>query len=59
MTRAYGRAAAPVVAIVGYASIPLSILFDLAWGVRPGVDEAAGSLLMIVAGVMLVRGRGS
>lgn len=58
MTRAYGRAAAPVVAIVAYASIPLSILLDLAWGVRPGVDEAVGSLLMIVAGVMLVRGRG-
>jgi drug/metabolite transporter (DMT)-like permease len=58
MTRAYGRAAAPVVAIVAYASIPLSILLDLAWGVRPGIDEAVGSLLMIVAGVMLVRGRG-
>jgi drug/metabolite transporter (DMT)-like permease len=57
MTRAYGRAAAPIVAMVAYASIPLSILFDLAWGVRPGVDEAVGSLLMIVAGVMLVRGR--
>jgi drug/metabolite transporter (DMT)-like permease len=57
MTRAYGRAAAPVVAIVAYASIPLSILLDLAWGVRPGIDEAVGSLLMIVAGVMLVRGR--
>jgi drug/metabolite transporter (DMT)-like permease len=57
MTRAYGRAAAPVVAMVAYASIPISILFDLAWGVRPGVDEALGSLLMIVAGVMLVRGR--
>lgn len=58
MTRAYGRAAAPVVAIVAYASIPLSILFDLAWGVRPGADEAAGSLLMMVAGVLLVRRRG-
>lgn len=58
MTRAYGRAAAPVVAIIAYASIPLSILLDLAWGVRPGVDEAAGSLLMLVAGVLLVRGRG-
>ena len=58
MTRAYGRAAAPVVAMVAYASIPLSILLDLAWGVEPGFDEAAGSLLMIVAGVLLVRSRG-
>jgi drug/metabolite transporter (DMT)-like permease len=58
MTRAYGRAAAPVVAIVAYASIPLSILLDLAWGVQPGIDEALGSLLMVVAGVMLVRSRG-
>lgn len=58
MTRAYGRAAAPMVAMVAYASIPLSILLDLAWGVRPGIDEAVGSLLMIVAGVMLVRSRG-
>lgn len=57
MTRAYGRAAAPVVAIVAYASIPASILLDLAWGVRPGLDEAVGSLLMIAAGVVLVRGR--
>jgi drug/metabolite transporter (DMT)-like permease len=57
MTRAYGRAAAPVVAMVAYASIPLSIVLDLAWGVRPGLDEALGSLLMIVAGVMLVRSR--
>lgn len=59
MTRAYGRAAAPVVAIVAYASIPLSIVLDLAWGVRPGLDDALGSLLMVVAGAVLVRGRGS
>jgi drug/metabolite transporter (DMT)-like permease len=58
MTRAYSRAAAPVVAMVAYASIPLSILLDLAWGVQPGFDEALGSLLMIVAGVLLVRSRG-
>lgn len=58
MTRAYGRAAAPVVAMVAYASIPLSILLDLAWGVVPGVEETAGSLLVIAAGFMLVRSRG-
>lgn len=55
MTRAYGRATAPLVAMVAYASIPLSILADLAWGVTPGRDEAIGSLLMIAAGVVLVR----
>jgi drug/metabolite transporter (DMT)-like permease len=57
MTRAYGRASAPMVAIVAYASIPVSILLDLAWGVRPGLDETVGSLLMVIAGVVLVRGR--
>lgn len=57
MTRAYGRASAPRVAIVAYASIPLSILADLAWGVVPGVDAALGSLAMIFAGVLLVRAR--
>lgn len=59
MTRAYGRTAAPVVAIVAYASIPASIVVDLlVWGVRPGLGEALGSLLMILAGAVLVRGRG-
>ncbi|PRP90491.1 EamA-like transporter family protein [Enhygromyxa salina] len=57
MTRAYGRAAAPLVAIVAYASIPASIVLDLAWGVRPGLDEALGSVLLVVAGALLVRGR--
>jgi hypothetical protein len=33
------------------------MLVDLAWGVRPGVDRAVGSLLMVVAGAVLVRGR--
>jgi drug/metabolite transporter (DMT)-like permease len=57
MTRAYGRASAPLVAMVAYASIPLSILVDLAWGVRPELDDWLGSLLMIAAGVVLVRDR--
>ncbi len=58
MTRAYGRAAAPVVATVAYASIPISIVVDmLAWGVLPGLGEIVGSSLMVVAGVLLVRGR--
>jgi drug/metabolite transporter (DMT)-like permease len=58
MTRAYGRAAAPIVAIVAYASIPASIVVDLfVWGLRPGFAEISGSVLMIGAGVLLVRGR--
>lgn len=60
MTRAYGRAAAPIVAIIAYSSIPASIVVDLiVWGVRPGVGEVAGSALMVVAGILLVRGRNS
>ena len=55
MTRAYGRAAAPKVAMVAYASIPLSILADLAWSVVPGIDAIVGSSLMILAGALLVR----
>ena len=58
MTRAYGRAAAPVVAIVAYASIPLSASLDhLAWGVVPGLDGVLGATAMVVAGVLLVRSR--
>jgi drug/metabolite transporter (DMT)-like permease len=57
MTRAYGRAAAPIVAMVAYASIPASIAVDLlVWGLRPDVAQLAGSILMIGAGVLLVRG---
>lgn len=58
MTRAYGRAAAPTIAMVAYAAIPISIVVDmLAWGVMPGAGELLGSSLMVVAGVLLVRGR--
>jgi S-adenosylmethionine uptake transporter len=56
MTRAYGRAMAPMVAIVAYASIPVSVVLDLvAWGAAPTLDAVLGSLLMIVAGVILAR----
>ncbi len=59
MTRAYGRASAPIVAIVAYASIPASILVDLlVWELRPDAADVAGSVLMIGAGVLLVRARG-
>jgi drug/metabolite transporter (DMT)-like permease len=58
MTRAYGRAQAPIVAMMAYSSIPASIVVDLVvWGLQPGVAELAGSLLMIGAGVLLMRGR--
>jgi drug/metabolite transporter (DMT)-like permease len=58
MTRAYGRAAAPIVAMVAYSAIPASIVLDLLiWDLRPGLAEIAGSLAMIGAGVLLIRGR--
>lgn len=58
MTRAYKRAAAPVVAMVAYSAIPGSILVDLLiWGLRPGLAEIVGSLAMIGAGVLLLRGK--
>ncbi|MFO7568073.1 MAG: DMT family transporter [Enhygromyxa sp.] len=58
MTRAYGRAAAPIVAMVAYSAIPASLVLDwLIWDLRPGIAEIAGSLAMVGAGVLLVRGR--
>ena len=58
MTRAYGRSAAPMVALVAYATIPLSVVLDLlAWGVAPGIEELVGSAMMVVAGLLLARGR--
>lgn len=58
MTRAYGRAAAPVVAIMSYAAIPASIVVDLlVWGLAPDLAQIAGSVLMIGAGVLLMRSR--
>ena len=56
MTRAYGRASAPMVAMISYANIPLSVLVDLlVWGLTPGLDAIIGSALMIGAGLLLVR----
>ncbi|MFV8751054.1 DMT family transporter [Nannocystaceae bacterium ST9] len=58
MTRAYGKASAPVIAIVAYAAIPMAIAVDLlAWSVLPSASAVVGSLLMVGAGVLLVRGR--
>lgn len=56
MTRAYGRTQAPVVAVVAYASIPLSFLLDvLAWGVSGSMATFVGSGLMVLAGALLIR----
>lgn len=58
MTRAYGQASAPMVAIVAYAAIPLAVAVDrLGWGVVPSASAVIGSLLMVGAGVLLVRVR--
>nr|WP_275943107.1 DMT family transporter [Pseudenhygromyxa sp. WMMC2535] len=58
MTRAYGRAAAPMIAMVAYAAIPISVVADLVtWGVHPGPDAILGSLMMVGAGLILARGR--
>jgi drug/metabolite transporter (DMT)-like permease len=60
MTRAYGKASAPVIAMVAYAAIPIAIAVDLlGWGVVPSASAVVGSLLMVGAGVLLVRGRES
>lgn len=58
MTRAYGRAAAPMVAMMAYASIPASMVMDaMVWGLWPDLAQIGGSIAMIGAGVLLLRGR--
>lgn len=58
MTRAYGKASAAVVAMVAYSSIPFALLADfVGFGLLPGASALLGSLLLVVAGVLLVRGR--
>jgi drug/metabolite transporter (DMT)-like permease len=60
MTRAYGKGSAPVIAMVAYAAIPMAIGVDLlSWRVLPSASAVVGSLLMVGAGVLLVRGRES
>ncbi len=59
MTRAYRVAQAPLVAIVSYASVPMSFALDLlAWGVLGGLSQLLGAALTVAAGILLVRGRG-
>ena len=57
MSRAYARSEAPAVAIVAYAAIPMSLGLDVAiWGAHASLSQAGGAVLMLVAGVLLVRG---
>ncbi len=58
MSRAYARAQAPLVALVAYAAIPISIGLDaIVWGTGLSLSGAAGTALMLAAGVLLVRAR--
>jgi len=58
MTRAYDRTQAPLVAVVAYSSIPLSFALDvLAWGAMGTIATLLGCVLMVIAGVLLVRGK--
>lgn len=61
LSRAYADADAPLVAIVGYARIPLSVGVDVVvWGTAAGLTGWLGAATMIVAGALLVRsGRAS
>ncbi len=58
MSRAYARAPAPMVALVAYAAIPVSVALDaLAWGEGASGAALAGAALMVAAGVLLARAR--
>jgi drug/metabolite transporter (DMT)-like permease len=57
MTRAYSHGEATTVAMVGYSGIALSMLADLLlWRVWPAPTALAGAVLMLAAGIVLVRG---
>ncbi|RMG96666.1 MAG: hypothetical protein D6705_10655 [Deltaproteobacteria bacterium] len=58
MSRAYAKTHAPLVAVVAYAAIPISIGLDaLLWGTPVSVSGAIGTVLMVVAGALLARAR--
>lgn len=57
MTRAYDRTQAPVVAVVAYSSIPLSFVFDaVLWGATGSIATVIGAAMMVLAGILLIRG---
>lgn len=60
MSRAYAHSPAPMVAMVGYTAIPLSMALDvIAWGAPTTGSSLVGAGLMVVAGVLLVKARGA
>ena len=57
MTRAYSHGEASSVSLVAYAGILLSMIFDyVVWGVLPAPSAILGALMMVAAGVVLIRG---
>jgi drug/metabolite transporter (DMT)-like permease len=57
MTRAYLHGDAASVSMVGYASVGFAMLADIAvFDVFPATTALIGAFLMIVSGVILVRG---
>jgi drug/metabolite transporter (DMT)-like permease len=57
MTRAYVHGEAAIVSVVGYSSVALSMLMDLAvWQIPAGPSALLGAVLMVSAGFVLVRG---
>ena len=59
LSRAYARGRAPSVALMGYAAVPLSLVFDaFIWGVGIQPMQLVGAVITVGAGVMLLlRGR--
>jgi len=56
MSRAYAATPAPAVAMVGYAGIPASMVLDVVvWGAPITGSSLVGALMMVLAGVLLVR----
>lgn len=56
LSAAYAARDAPVIAIVGYARIPLGLLADvLIWGAVAGASEVTGATLVVAAGWLLAR----
>lgn len=58
MTRAYGKASAAAVAMVAYSAIPFALLADwVGFALLPSAGALLGSVFLVGAGVLLVRGR--
>ncbi len=58
LSAAYTRVAAPTIAVVGYARMPLGLLADVVvWSALAGVSGLLGAGLVLVAGWVLARDR--